>query len=142
MLLATHSIDKQLRLYRVSINFQQLQINVKHLKTINACSPHDFESHGSLMNRSAACQLSHLELIGPGPDTRNREPTAPFVLAVFSYVPHQDQDSSIREEPFSFISRWELRSGKPKLHPSFEQLTSKKPGVSSSGELAVCKVSV
>lgn len=136
MLLATHSIDRQLRLYRVSIVFQHLKINIQHLKTINDCSPRDWDGD-SLINRSAMCQLSHLELIGPGPEIRNPELNPPFILAVFSYVPNQDLDNAMREEPLSIFSRWELYSAKPKLHPSFEHLTSKKPNVSAPTELAV-----
>lgn len=137
MLLATHSMDKQLRLYRVGIDFQQLVFNIQHLKTVNDCSPLDQESNSSLMSRKMFCQMSHLELIAPGPETRNRKPTSPFALAVFSYVPDHSQNSVIREEPFSVLARWELHVAKAKLHPSFEQLTSKRPNVSSPGELPV-----
>lgn len=140
MLLVTHSIDKQLRLYRVSIDFQQFVFNIQHLKTINDCFPMDQESNNLLMSRKMSCQMSHLELIAPGPEIRNRAPTAPFVLAVFSYVPDHSQDDAIRE-PFSILSRWELHGAKAKLHPSFEQLTSKRPNVSSTGELPVCLTS-
>lgn len=137
MLLATHSTDKQLRLYRVGIEFQQLVFNIQHLKTISDCSPMDQEGNNSLMSRKMSCQISHLELIPPGPDIRNRGSASPVALAVFSYVPDNSQHDAIREEPFSILARWELHVAKAKLHPSFEQLTSKRPNVSSPGELPV-----
>ncbi|MCJ1266503.1 mediator complex subunit [Lobaria immixta] len=135
MLLVTHSIDKQLRLYRVGIDCQQLVFNIQHLKTINDCSPMDQEGNSSLMSRKMSCQMSHLELIPPGPEMRTRGPTSPFALAVFSYVPDHSHDDSVREEPFSILARWEFHGAKTKLHPSFEQLTSKRPNFSSPGEL-------
>ncbi len=131
MLLVTHSVDKQLRLYRIGIDFQHLQFSIQHLKSVSSCSPLDQGSSGSLVNSQALCQLSHLTLIPHGPETRNREPTSAFILAVFSYIPEQSQNNSLHEEPFSILTRWELHSARPKLHPCFEQLTSKKPNASS-----------
>lgn len=137
MLLVTHSVDKQLRLYRVGIDFQQLVFNIQHLKTINDCSPIGQENISASMTRKMS--LSQLELIAPGPD-RTRGTTSPLALAVFSYIPDHSQDDAIREEPFSILARWELHGAKPKLHPSFEQLTSKRPNL-SPGELPVCLTS-
>lgn len=137
MLLATHSLDKQLRLYRVGIDFQQLVFNIQHLKTISDCSPMDLENSSSLMSRKMSCQMSHLKLIAPGPDIRTRGTTSPFALAVFSYAPDHPQNDPIREEPLSILAGWELHGAKAKLHPSFEQLTSKRPNISSPGELPV-----
>lgn len=132
MLLVTHSVDKQLRLYRVGVDFQQMMFNTQHLKTINHCSPLDFDGSNSLIR---SCQISHLEFVPPGPETRNREAKDAFILVVFSQENYRE--TTIREEPFSIISKWELQNAKPKLHPSFEQLTSKKPSASTSGNLPV-----
>lgn len=132
MLLATHSADKQLRLYRVGVDFQQMMFNIQHVKTINNCSPLDYEGSSS---SSKPCQISHLEFIPPGPETRNREAKNAFILAVFSQ--ENSQDPTLHEEPFSIISKWELHSTKPMLHPSFEQLTLKKSSASASGNLLV-----
>ena len=137
MLLVTHSKDKQLRLYRLSIDFQQMSVNIQHIKTINNCSPLDQENNGSMVNRDLACQLSHLDLIPQGLEARNRESAPPFILAAFSYVPVSHQNSSLRDEPLTIFSRWELRNAQPKLHPSFEQLTPKKANATSARELPV-----
>lgn len=133
MLLATHSADKQLRLYRVGVEFQQTRFNITHMQTINNCSPLDYDGSSSL---TKACQISHLEFVPPGPETRNREAKDAFIIAVFSQ--DTSQGISIPGEASSILSRWELNSVKPRLHPSFEQLTSKKPGTSTSSILPVC----
>lgn len=130
MLLVTHSADQQLRLYRVGVDFQQMIFNTQHMKTINHCSPLDYDGNSPL---TRPCQISHLEFVPPGPETRNREATDAFIIVIFSC-----QETSIHEEPFSIISKWELHNAKPELHPSFEQLTSKKPSASVSGKLLVC----
>ncbi len=119
LLLVTHSINEQLRLYRVSIDFSNLVFNVHHVKTVHDCSPLEIDS----------ARITHLELVPPGPETRNREPTSPFILAAFSGVPDQFQDSQIQEEPVSILARWELGILKPLLHPTFAQLVSKKSNI-------------
>lgn len=133
MLLATHSADKQLRLYRIGVEFQQTRISITHMQTINNCSPLDYDGSNSL---TKACQISHLEFVPPGPETRNREAKDAFIIAVFSQ--DTSQEMSILGEALSILSRWELNSVKPRLHPSFGQLTSKKPGTSTSSILPVC----
>lgn len=138
MLIVTHSIDKQLRLYRVSIEFQQQRFSIQHLKSVSDCSPLDQDSNGSLMNIEMLCQLSHLAFIPHGPETRNREPTPAFILCVFSYVPEDSQKNSMHQDPLTILARWELHSASPMLHSSFEQLTSKRPnGPSLAHDLQV-----
>lgn len=127
MLIVTHSIDKQLRLYRVGIDFQQQRFSIQHLKSVSDCSPLDQDTNGSLMNIEMLYQLSHLAFIPHGPDTKNREPAPAFILGVFSYVPEDSQKNSMHQDPLTILARWELHSARPKLHSSFEQLTSKRP---------------
>ena len=131
MLIVTHSIDKQLRLYRVGIDFQQLRFSIQHLKSVSHCSPLDQDGNSPLMNIGIFCQLSHLAFIPHGPETRNREPTPAFILGVFSYVSEDSHENSMHQDPLTILARWELRSASPKLHPSFEQLTSKRPNASA-----------
>lgn len=138
MLLATHTMDRQLRLYRVSVDFSQLSLNVQHLKTVNDCSPFEVDSGDSHESFSSYAQITHLELIPPGPETRNRGPTSPFILAAFSYVPDQYHVTQMSEEPFSILARWELGSHVPTLHPSFAQLTSKKSNAPPVTGFSVC----
>lgn len=137
MLLAIHSADKRLRFYRVSIDFQQMLFNTQHLKTIDYCSPLDQPGSNSLLNYDASCQLSHLRILPPGPETRNREPEDPFILAVFSQIPDRTQDLTAREGLCSVLARWEFCSRKPTLHSSFEQLSPKRLNAIFPGDLPV-----
>jgi hypothetical protein len=127
LLLVTHSMDEQLRLYRISIDFSQLVFNVQHIETVHDCSSLEVDS----------ARITHLELVPPGPETRNREPTSPFILAAFSRVPDQFHDTQIQEEPVSLLARWELGVLKPMLHPTFAQLVSKKSNIAPIVDLPV-----
>lgn len=127
LLLVTHSMDEQLRLYRISIDFTQLVINVQHVKTVHDCASQEVDS----------TQITHLELVPPGPETRNREPTSPFILAAFSRVPDKFHDTQIQEEPVSILARWELGALQPMLHPTFAQLVSKKSNIAPIVDLPV-----
>ena len=95
--------------------------------TIPDCSPFEVDN----------AQITHLELVPPGPETRNREPTSPFVFAVFSRIPDQFSDTQIQEEPVSVMARWELGTVKPTLHPVFMQLHSRKSNVAPVVDLPV-----
>ena len=120
-------MNEQLRLYRVSIDFTQLVLSIQHVKTVHGCSP--IEADGT--------QITHLELVPPGPKTRNREPTPPFILAAFSRVPDHFSDAQIQEEPVSVLARWELGTLKPVLHPTFAQLVSKRSNPAPVADLPV-----
>lgn len=139
MLLATHSADKRLRFYRVSIDFQQMLFNTQHLKTVDFCSPLDQPGISSSLSYDASCQLSHLQMLPPGPETGHRESKDPFVLAVFSQIPDHTQDPTAREGLCSVLARWEFCSRKPTLHSSFEQLMPKKPNALFPEDLPVRK---
>lgn len=136
-LLVTHSEDKQLRLYRMSFDFSKMSFSIQHIKTINHCSPLEQDRKELSSFPDASLQISHLLLVPPGPETRNRGPKDPFILVVFPQILDQYYDENVRDEPRSILSRWEFRSTEPMLHPSFEQLASKKPGASYSGDLPV-----
>lgn len=126
MLLVTHSADKRLRFYRISIDFQQLLFTTQHEKTIDHCSPLEHTLNSSISNYGSSCQLSHLQILPPGPETRHREPKDPFILAVFSQISDQTHDPTVREGLSTVLVRWEICSPKPKLNTSFEQLIPKK----------------
>ena len=136
MLLVTHSADKRLRLYRVSIDFQQMVFNLQHVKTIDHCSPLEQTGNSSPMNYHSTCQLSHLQILPPGPETRHMESKDPFILAIFSQIPDQSEPTA-REGLSTILVRWEFCSRKPKLNTSFEQLVPKKLSANFPGDLPV-----
>ena len=129
MLLAAHSIDHQLLLYRVTFNFQRLAFDIHHLKTLSDCFPKGGPSDDSEVDGPHIhAHLTHLEYFPQGPENREGEPSKPFVLASFTDL--SEQEHNPRQEPYSIVSRWELSSSKPQLHSNFEQLL-KKPNASA-----------
>ena len=137
LLLATHSADKRLRFYRVSIDFQQMLFNTQHLKTLDNCSPLEQPSGSSSISYEASCQLSHLHLLPSGPETGHKELKEPIILAIFSQILDNTQDPTPREGLCSVLARWEFCSRKPTLHPGFEQLMPRKPNALFPGGLPV-----
>ena len=155
ILLLIHTSSRQLRLYRVLISwFGQDQagstgpgmssptLSIRHMKVANECYPLNTESSSPtnfLMTPSTNAQLSHLELLPRGPETRNVDGALPTIVAVFSYVPQSQQFSNeeLREDAFSVISRWELKTEKSTLHASFDTLASKRVKSSGAQDLEV-----
>lgn len=137
LLLATYSADKRLRFYRVSIDFQQMLFNTQHLKTLDNCSPLEQPSSSSSFSYEASCQLSHLHILPPGPETGHKELKEPIILAVFSRILDNAQDPTPRDGLCSVLARWEFCSRKPALHPGFEQLMPRKPNALFPGDLPV-----
>jgi hypothetical protein len=136
MLLVTHSADKRLRLYRITIDFQQMLFSAQHVKTIDHCSPLEQTDNSSPKSYDSSC-LSHLQILPPGPETRHREPKDPFILAIFSQIPDQTHDPTTQEGLSTVLARWQLCSQKPKLNTSFEQLIPKKLSGNFPGDLPV-----
>ena len=104
---------------------------------IDNCLPaNDLEGSDQLQSSiyvtpASYAQLSHLELLPQRVDVGHVD-VGPTILAVFSHIPQQYHNTGLRDEPFSVVSRWILRSEKLELHPSFDQLGSKKSNPSSS----------
>ncbi|MCJ1251659.1 mediator complex subunit [Trapelia coarctata] len=139
LLLAVHTVGKKLRLYRVAIDWQVSpgkdqagslpKVTLQHLETVDEFQPASEQNNlqsNHYMMPSFEARLSHLELLPPALDMLTKENTLPTILATFSYLPPQYNGAETREQPFSIISRWELRSGKLALHSAFMSLTSKK----------------
>lgn len=158
LLLVVHTMGKQLRLFRIdfewsSANSKQQDplmpsnsspmIHIQHVKIEGICSPlnvtQDLNDPTSGIGRGSMsqAQLSHLDLMPHGPETRNREPTYPTIIAVFSHIPNQYDKGQLHEDAFSIIARWELCINKAGLHPAFDQLASKKTQAAETGDLTV-----
>lgn len=127
MLLVTHLLCGQLRVYRVQVDFQRPRLHVNHLQIIDDCIPvlpdnimamdvaSQFRSFGPLSNTFDRMYL--LMILPSSPATPNAHSNPPCVLAVFSC-----------ELNTSIVSRWELRNISTDLHPVFTSLTSKLNG--------------
>ena len=85
-------------------------------------------------------QLSILEFLPPGPRSANKEPTPPILLASFSYVSDHFQNSPAVAVQATVLGKWELQIATPKLHTSFNSLSSKKTSASPVAELTVSRI--
>ena len=158
LLLVVHTTGKQLQLFRINFEWSPANtkqqdssiplnsapvIHVQHVKVEGMCSPlsatQDVNdpSLGTSRGFLPPAQLSHLDMLPPGPETRNREPTYPTIIAVFTHVPNQYDKSQFHEDAYSILARWELYNTKSSLHPAFDQLAAKKTHAASVADLAV-----
>lgn len=139
LLLAVHTAGNQLRLYRVTIDWQQLagkdqttslpKILVQHLETVDECRPMLYDTNLQQENYSIPspeAKLSHLEMLPQSTDPRIKENTPPIILVVFSHIGSQYSTVEAREQAHTILSRWVLRNVELTLHPAFGSLTSKK----------------
>ena len=137
--MSVHTAGRQLRLYRVGIDWQQSmgkdqiaslpRLSFQHLETVEECSP--MSDHAGLqsdmfMIAPSEAQLTQLELLAQHSDFRNKQTALPTLLATFSYSPSHFTTNVSREPSFSVLCRWELRNGKSTLHTAFASLGSKK----------------
>ena len=158
LLLVVHTMGKQLLLFRIELEWSPANskqqdplmpssscpiIHIQHVKIEGMCSPlsvtQDINDPTSGIGRGfvSQAQLSHLDLMPHGPETRHREPTYPTIIAVFSHIPNQYDKGQLHEDAFSIIARWELCITKVGLHSAFDQLASKKTQAAQIGDLTV-----
>lgn len=143
LLLATYNSEKELRVYRLSLDFEHQSIGLQHLKVLNHCTPLDENPDAASVQydgMQARSQLSLLEFLPPGPRSANKEPTHPVLLASFSHVSDQFQNSSTHAVQATVLCKWELQIAMPKLHASFNSLSSKKTNASPVAGLPVSRI--
>lgn len=143
MLVATCSISKQTRLYRVEVDWSGRSFIIEHVKIIADCSSHSQDAGEGGMAAGLPypeAQLYHLELVSPAPDIRSKEDFPPLLLGFFCNSPPRDNHPLIGHGPVTSIVRWEMTSIEPTLHPGFSQLASKRSNASKPSELQVLKV--
>ncbi len=116
---------------------------MQHIKVLSYCLPFDdvvngrnLEEHDTLPSHA---QLSHLEFIPPGPRTDNKEWMHPFILASFSLLSDDLQGPSAQGGQLTVLCKWQLQHIAPKLHPSFDTLSSKKGSASLIVDLPVSR---
>ncbi|KAL9130983.1 MAG: hypothetical protein Q9217_000972 [Psora testacea] len=138
MLLATHRTNGELRIHRLRIDLEKAAISIQRLKVLPDCTPTAAATTGlpsiAYEPTTIQTQLTTLEFIPAGPESKSRAPTQPFVLTAFSYFSHEFDGGDTAN---TILCKWELSSEMSPLHSSFAQLSSKKPNISSSAELSV-----
>ena len=137
MLLATYNTNRELRIHRLRLDFEKAAINVKHLKLIADCTS---AAEASELTSPAydpstiQTQLTMLDFIPPGPESKSRAPTQPFVLTAFScFSPDFQGGDTVN----TILYKWELYTQKTPLHSSFAQLSSKRHNTFSRPEQPV-----
>ncbi|KAI5800127.1 mediator complex, subunit Med16 [Geopyxis carbonaria] len=127
--LAAYTQSRQLRVYRLAINWgitQQTKpatqyptapvLLVKRVKLMATVFPTEFS------NDTFKAQLTHLEVMGPTPGPTNANAAA-TITAIFSAGPDA--------QTITFVCRWDLRERPSKLHPAFDQLGVRRASISS-----------
>ena len=153
VLLLVHTVRKELRLYRINVNWNQsfleqkqksstpATLTVKHLTSIQECGPkpavEDMNS-GFQITAPADALLSHLELIPPNPFTSQSSRRMPTILAVFtSALPSSDHpDNEPTNGSYTILRRWELIAQELTLPLGFDTL-SKRSNADQSPEASV-----
>ena len=128
MLLATHSIGKELRVYRVRIDFQHASCTVQHLKVLPnfGLSRTLTDSTGtSSENSMNNAHLNFLDFVPAGPDSSSKDRAPPQVFAAFSSAMHDFQGNDIA---VTFLCGWQMYKSRAALHSSLAQLSPKERG--------------
>ena len=139
LLLATHDANGEIRVYRLRIDFERNTTSIQNLSMLPSCTPFASVNDAAQASNDPAdrkAQLTLIEFIPAGPDSKTREPTPPSVLVAFSYVSHQFQGA---ENANTVICKWDLILAKSSLHPAFSDLSSRKNGPSALADLPVSR---
>jgi mediator of RNA polymerase II transcription subunit 16 len=150
LLLAAYDVQRRLHLYRVETvwnvpadkrsqnagPFEKPTLQVKLIKTEDDCNPvqvaHDDLSNGGTTTRgAAAAQLTYLDFLPLAPD--QDDGSIPTIQAIFCRPPNAvSYDMHPQETRHSVVVKWEVHQQQQnQLHPSIDQVTSKKKSVSS-----------
>lgn len=149
LLLAAYDLKRRLHLYRVETTwnvpekraqntgpFDKPSIQVSLITIEDNCYPIDLSS-GDLSNGTeprgvAAARLTHLNFLPITPD--QEDGSVPTIQAIFCRPPNIVSFDQLnpQESPNSVIVSWSItQTQQNQLHPSLDQVTSKKKGVSS-----------
>lgn len=126
----THDIEQQMRLYRVSVDIEKTEIEVRIVKIIGGFGPQTQDSMGSdaFNGYAPSAVLTYLDVLPLGPESKSRAAAPPLILAGFSRLA---DDFEAGGEQTTILSRWEIEKNNTQLHPLFDTLSSHAP---SSGD--------
>jgi mediator of RNA polymerase II transcription subunit 16 len=159
LLLAAYDVARRLHLYRVEVAwnvpqekrtanagpFDKPGLHVSLLSIEDDCDPISLIdsdlTNGTEQRSAAAAQLTHLNFLPTTPE--EGDGTLPTIQAVFCRPPNIIPVDQLQpqEHPYSVIVRWEAhQTQQTQLHPSLDQVTSKKKAVSSIASKNIFKL--
>ena len=133
MLLATCTVDRELRVYRLRTDYDKFHVTVQHLALLPSCTPFiQVEESLPGIDETAAQhdQLIQLDFLPAGPEAKNRPRTPPRILATFSHASHDYQGTDTLG---TLVCAWSLNQNKPSLHPALSHIF---PGKANENVLA------
>ncbi|OAK98756.1 hypothetical protein IQ06DRAFT_337254 [Phaeosphaeriaceae sp. SRC1lsM3a] len=159
LLLAAYDVARRLHLYRVEITwnvpsdkrnasagpFEKPGLHASLLSIDGNCGPVTF-SAGDLSSDTepripAAAQLTHLDFMPVTPE--EGDGSLPTIQAVFCRPPNIGlfDQMQVQENPHSVLVRWEVHHKQQnQLHPSLDQVTSKKKSIGSISPQSIFKL--
>lgn len=150
LLLAAYDVARRLHLYRVEVTWNVSQekrnannglfdkpgLHVSLLSIEDNCDPVGLISgdlsNGTEQRSAASAQLTHFNFLPTTPE--EDDGTLPTIQAVFCHPPNIVSFGQLQtqENAYSVIARWQIHHAQQsQLHPSLDQVTSKKKSVSS-----------
>ena len=159
LLLAAYDVTRRLHLYRIEAiwhvppekrnanagPFDKPGLQVILISIEDDCGPAVLISsdltNGNESRAMAAAQLTHLNFLPTTPD--QDDGSLPTIQAVFCRPPNLVSFDQLQpqENPHSVIVRWEVvHTQQTQLHPSLDQVTSKKKSVSSIASKGIFKL--
>jgi mediator of RNA polymerase II transcription subunit 16, fungi type len=128
LILVTHDTKRRLRVFRITVNWNQSQphrggpvtftapptLSVGHITAIDHISPQQPDT---------AC-LSILHVVSPPPTIVDSAAASVAILAVYTYTPLPTDPTQAHRDAYSCVARWSLETTVPSLHPAFDKLKS------------------
>ena len=123
---------------------EHLSIESHHLKTVNQLIPYAINDGTIFGNDALHClrRPSILEFIPPGPRSGTRELAPPCILASFTYASDVLDTAHSHMPQSTILSKVELQRKAPKLHPTFDTLSSKKTSLAPNNDLSVSRTAL
>lgn len=153
LLLAAYDVSGRLHLYRIETKwsappppvkqgqplkpFEKPELIASEICTEDICYPINTVGNGNLDDTATfqiriPAQLTHLNFLPKTPESDDG--SLPTIQAIFSTPPATPSfdHAQPHQDPYSILVRWEVhRTQKNQLHPSLDQVTSKKKSVGS-----------
>lgn len=129
LLAVTYDHSLQLRLYRISINWNASQQSrgqgPVHTLVQPSLDVHRLTSSSDVrLQQADSGRLTHIRIVPATPEVVQQGPTVPTIFGVFTHA-SSPSDAGQSQGSYSTVVRWTVETFVPTLHESFKKL---KPG--------------